>query len=82
MPTVDKTYQQILKNEFIISADVSQSARDLICWLLMPNPWGRPSIDQIDTADFFTDGHMPTALDTSIRNTPPQFPLPTFNPPR
>jgi len=80
--TLKETYMRIVNNKFAIPPHVSMSARDLISCLLTLEPNGRPTLEQIDNADFFTDGHMPTALDPSTCHTPPKFPVPTFNPSR
>ena len=80
--TLKETYMRIVSNKFIIPPHVSMSARDLICCMLTLEPNGRPTLEQIDSSDFFTDGHLPTALDPSTCNTPPKFPVPAFNPSR
>ena len=80
--TLKETYMRIVSNKFTIPPHVSLTARELIRCLLTLEPAARPTLDHIDAAEFFTDGHLPASLDPSTCHTPPKFPLPVFNPSR
>lgn len=71
--SLKETYTRIKRNEYHIPTKVSAPARHLIQKLLQSEPTSRPTIYDILSFDFFTQGYLPGALPTSCLSMAPNF---------
>jgi polo-like kinase 1 len=71
--TLEDTYCRIKSNQYIIPPRIGKNAATLISVLLMPDPNGRPNVQQILGYPFFTEGFLPSCLPISCLTMAPKF---------
>ncbi|TKR86495.1 hypothetical protein L596_011079 [Steinernema carpocapsae] len=71
--SLQDTYTRIKKNQYTIPSRISEYAAKLIKCLLDPVPSQRPTVFNIQKADFFRRGYHPHSLPNSCLTTQPKF---------
>lgn len=68
-----ETYNRIKKNNYTIPWNVNPLAAALIKRMLHADPSQRPTVAQLQTDEFFTQGYVPSHLPTTCLTLPPRF---------
>ncbi|XP_055763073.1 serine/threonine-protein kinase PLK1 isoform X1 [Salvelinus fontinalis] len=68
-----ETYNRIKKNNYTIPWQINPVAASLIKRMLHADPAQRPTISQLQTDEFFTEGYIPLRLPTTCLTVPPRF---------
>ncbi|XP_071031411.1 serine/threonine-protein kinase PLK1-like isoform X1 [Oncorhynchus clarkii lewisi] len=68
-----ETYNRIKKNNYTIPWQINPVAASLIKRMLHADPSQRPTVSQLQTDEFFTEGYIPLRLPTTCLTVPPRF---------
>uniref|UniRef100_A0A8K9XNC6 Serine/threonine-protein kinase PLK n=1 Tax=Oncorhynchus mykiss TaxID=8022 RepID=A0A8K9XNC6_ONCMY len=68
-----ETYNRIKKNNYTIPWQINPVAASLIKRMLHADPSQRPTVSQLLTDEFFTEGYIPLRLPTTCLTVPPRF---------
>ncbi|XP_045569644.1 serine/threonine-protein kinase PLK1 isoform X2 [Salmo salar] len=68
-----ETYNRIKKNNYTIPWQINPVAASLIKRMLHADPSQRPTVSQLQTDEFFTEGYTPLRLPTTCLTVPPRF---------